>query len=148
MGGMGLSDEFGRFARAHLGDRVLRRVYAVVAADGDAAWTAGEAAAQAKVSHHEADQALRHFAAAGIVARVGSPGGPRRYRWALATGDHAGVGIDGTEPAIDPVCGMAVPAESPHVARDGDREVRFCSLPCLVRWNAGPRPRDVRRPAG
>lgn len=134
---MDVSDRFERFARAHLGDRILRAMYAVMAADPAAEWTAGEVAAHAKVSHHEADQALRRFAAAGIVALVDAPGRPHRYRWTL--GELAPVDIDGGEEAIDPVCGMSVPPESRHVARDGDREIRFCSLPCLVRWNAGAR---------
>ena len=142
----GVSERFDRFARAHLGDRALRAIYAVMAADPAAEWTVGEVAVHAKVSHHEADQALRRFAAAGIVAHMAAPGRPHRYQWALTADDPAEVDIAGREQAIDPVCGMSVPAGSRHVARDGDREVRFCSLPCLVRWNAASTTRR-RRPA-
>lgn len=146
MAAVDVPDTFERFARAHLGDRILRAIYAVMAADPAAEWTAGEVAAHAKVSHHEADQALRRFASAGIVAEVAAHGRPHRYRWALTMAEYTRVDVGGEE-AIDPVCGMTVPAESRHVARDGDREIRFCSLPCLVRWNAASATRRGRAAA-
>jgi len=140
------SEAFERFARAHLGDRVERAVYAVVAAHPAREWAVREVAAHARVSHHEADQALRRFAAAGIVARIDLPGRSDRYRWILEMRDLAdGPSAAGQQP-IDPVCGMPVPPDSPHVAHDGDLDVRFCSLPCLVRWNASTRKAERRSP--
>lgn len=142
------SEAFERFARAHLGDRTERAVYAVVAGTPATEWAVGEVAAHATVSHHEADQALRRFAAAGIVTRLDLPGRPHRYRWTLEMRYLA----DGrTTPGwdlVDPMCGMPVPADSPHVAHDGDLDVRFCSLPCLVRWNAATRKATRARTGG
>lgn len=134
------SEAFLRFARAHLGDRAERAVYAVVAAGPPAEWSAGEVAAHAGVSHHQADQVLRRFAAAGIVERVATR--PHRYLWAPAMA-YLFDGRTGDGDPIDPVCGMPVPFGTTHIARDGDREVRFCSLPCLVRWRRATRPKEA-----
>ena len=135
MTGSSVSDAFLQFARAHLLTAADRAVYPVLAADRARAWTAGEVAAQAGVSHHEADQALRRFAAAGIVTHSRSPGAPHRYQWTAAMAYL--FGLETTVQFVDPVCGMPVPEDSPHVVHDGDRDVRFCSLPCLVRWRSG-----------
>ena len=128
------TDAFVRFAKAHLPSRAERTIYPVLAGAPDRDWTAGEVAAAAGVSHHEADQALRRFASAGIVDHSHVRGQSHRYRWHpdmgyLRQGDVSG-------PAIDPVCGMPVPPGTPHTARDDDAEIRFCSLPCLVRWRS------------
>ena len=133
------SDAFERFARAHLGTRAERAVYAVVAGHPSAAWSVGEVAAHARVSHHEAAQALRRFAAAGIVARFERPARSDQYRWALEVPALLDGTSADTQQAVDPVCGMPIPPDSPHVVHDGDVDVRFCSLPCLVRWRAASR---------
>ena len=46
-----------RFAPVHLPSNAERAIYPVLAGAPDRAWTAGEVAAAASVSHHEADQA-------------------------------------------------------------------------------------------
>ena len=136
------TDAFVRFAKAHLPSKTERTIYPVLAGAPDRDWAAGEVAAAAGVSHHEADQALRRFASAGIVHhRV--RGQSHRYRWHpdmgyLRQGDVSG-------PAIDPVCGMPVPPGTPHTARDDDTEIRFCSLPCLVRWRSDRHRRRATR---
>jgi Cu+-exporting ATPase len=47
----------------------------------------------------------------------------------------------------DPVCGMTVRPDSPHVARHGNREYRFCSAGCRAKFTADPashlEPRDA-----
>lgn len=101
------TDAFVRFAKAHLPSKAERTIYPVLAGAPDRDWTAGEVAATAGVSHHEADQALRRFASAGIVDHSHVRGQSHRYRWHpdmgyLRQGDVSG-------PAIDPVCGMPVP---------------------------------------
>ena len=84
------------------------------------------------MSDHEADQALRRFAAAGIVERCDDPGHPRRYRWhpSMAYLDSS---LE-SQGLRDPACGMPVASDSPHVAEDDGERVVFCSLPRLVRW--------------
>ena len=136
------NERFIRFARAHLPSTPERVIYPVLAGSPDRDWTAGDLAAAAGVSHNEADQALRRFAAAGIVHHTHMSGHGHRYRW----GPEMAYLHDGTTIALptDPVCGMPVPPGTPHTARDGDGQVRFCSLPCLVRWRSdqrGGRPR-------
>jgi len=133
------NEAFVRFARAHLPGKTERAVYPVVASTPDRDWTPGEVAAAAGVSHHEADQTLRRFAAAGIVDHRRVPGHGHRYRWHaemayLRDGDLEGL-------TIDPVCGMPVPPGTPHTALDGDEVLRFCSLACLVRWRSNRRRR-------
>jgi hypothetical protein len=135
------SDAFVRFAKVHLPTNAERAIYPVLAGAPDRDWTAGEVAAAAKVSHHEADQALRRFASAGIVDHTHARGHGHHYRWHPDMGYLREGADDGA--AIDPVCGMPVPAGAPHTARDGDTEIRFCSLPCLVRWTSSQR----RRPS-
>lgn len=120
------------FRDAHLPTSVDWAVFIVMSSLGDESLTAAEVARDARASHHEADQALRRFAAAGIVERIDEAGRPRRYRLHeemayLATGQER----TGT---LDPVCGMPISEDSPHVIDDGEERVVFCSLPCLVRW--------------
>lgn len=132
-------DAFLRFAKVHLATNAERAIYPVLGGAPDRDWTAGEVAAAARVSHHEADQALRRFAAANIVDHTHVRGQGHRYRWHPDMGYlHQGGEVG---PAIDPVCGMPVPAGAPHTARDGETDVSFCSLPCLVRWTSGQRRR-------
>ncbi len=74
-----ISKDLAQFARAHLSSTTERHIYTVI--DGSSeAWSATTATRAAKVSDHEADQALRHFHKAGIVDLDGGPR-PRRYRW-------------------------------------------------------------------
>ena len=128
-------DAFARFARAHLPTPAERAVYPVLAGVSDGRWTAGEVAAAAGVSHHEADQALRRFAAAGIVDRIRVRGRSDHYRWHPEM-SYLREGHNGDLP-IDPVCGMPVPPDTAHVAADHDgASFSFCSLPCLVRWRS------------
>jgi YHS domain-containing protein len=129
---------FGQFMGAHLPTDVERAVFWVLVGSSSQVWTVAGVARDARVGDHEADQALRRFTAAGILERIDDPGHPRRYRWRPAMAYLH----DGSEPPgrIDPVCGMPVPADTPHVAPDVDgREVAFCSLPCLVRWRSARR---------
>lgn len=128
-----------QFRRAHLPTDSERAVFGVLAGSLDRVWTVAAVARYARVSDHEADQALRRFGAAGILERVDEPGHPRRYRWRR----EMAYLHEGTEPAgrRDPVCGMPVPADSPHVAEDDGQEVAFCSLPCLVHWRVERRGR-------
>ena len=131
------SDAFVRFAKVHLPTNAERAIYPVLAGAPDHDWTPGEVAAAAKVSHHEADQALRRFASAGIVDHSHLRGQGHRYRWHP---DMRYLRQDAvSSSAVDPVCGMPVPPETPHSALDGDTEIRFCSLPCLVRWKSDRR---------
>src|SRR3546814_11660953 len=88
--------------RSHLPGKVERAIYPVVASTPDRDWAPGEIAAAAGVSNHEADQALRRFASAGIVDHRHVRGHGHRYRW------HADMaylrGDDAEGLAIDPVC--------------------------------------------
>jgi len=113
----------------------------VIAAGPPAEWTAGQTAAHAGVSHHEADKVLRRFAAAGIVERVDIPGRPHRYSWTPTLAYLTTTAAVSFDTVIDPICGMPVPAATPHLATDGPEDVRFCSLNCLVRWRAANRSR-------
>lgn len=127
-----------QFMGAHLPTEVERAVFWVLADSQKHVWTRTDVARGAQVSDHEADQALRRFSAAGILEQLPASGHPRRYRWRAEMAYLR----DGTEPSgrRDPVCGMPVPANSPHVAADDDgQEVAFCSLPCLVRWRSDHR---------
>lgn len=127
------------FMGAHLPTGVDRAVFWALAGSLDRRWTRAEVAGEAQVSDHEADQALRRFRSAGILEQVADRGGPRRYRWSA----EMAYLHNGTDPAgrIDPICGMPVPADSPHVADADGRAVAFCSLPCLVRWRSQHRAR-------
>ena len=134
----GRDTAFAQFMGAHLPTDVERAVFWVLAGSSSQVWTVAGVAREARVSDHEADQALRRFTAAAIMERIDDPGHPRRYRWR----PEMSYLHDGSDPVgrIDPVCGMPVPADTPHVALDDDgREVAFCSLPCLVRWRSGHR---------
>src|SRR3546814_11427895 len=75
------NDAFERFARAHLPGKVERAIYPVVASTPDRDWAPGEVAAAAGVSNHEADQALRRFASAGLVAQRHMRGHDQHHRW-------------------------------------------------------------------
>ena len=134
------------FARAHLRTEAARAVFGVLADSPERDWTAAAVAKHAGVSDGEADHALRRFGAAGVVERLSEPGRPRRYRWrpemAYLSRGNAPSG------ERDPVCGMPVPSDTPHVADDGGRQMRFCSLPCLVLWRTQHRPPLALRPAG
>ena len=132
---------FRRFVGAHLPTDNDRAVFWVLAGSQFTTWTVSAVARDAGVSDHEADQALRRFAAAGILERVDDKGRPRRYRWRSEMSYlHQGAAPAGV---VDPVCGMPVPADTPHRAVDDDgRDVTFCSVPCLVRW------RHAHRAAG
>jgi len=134
---------FQALARAHLRTRVERAVFAVVAGDTGRWWTAAAAARAAGVDELDADQTLRRFGAAGIVeSEAGSAGSRYRYRAEMAYLSTDG-GTDEAGELRDPVCGMPVAADTPHVADDDGRVVRFCSMPCLVRWQ-----RDRRTGSG
>lgn len=97
-------------------------------------WTVVGVAEDALVSDEGADLALRRFTAAGIIERLCEPGRRPSYRWRR----EMAYLHDGSEPCgrRDPVCGMAVPTDSPHVVEHEGHQVAFCSLPCLVRWRA------------
>lgn len=130
---------FARFRGAHLPTPAERAVFLVLSGSRDRVWTAAGVARDARVSDHEADQALRRFTAAGIIDRLDEPGHPRRYR---LRPEMAYLHDGGDPPGrVDPVCGMPVPEDSPHVAEDDGEEIAFCSLPCLVRWRAAHRGR-------
>lgn len=133
----------GLFMAAHLPGDADRAVFWVLAGSRWRVWTAAGVARDAGVSDHEADLALRRFSAAGILERLDEPGRPRRYRWR----PEMAYLHDGTDPPgrRDPVCGMPVRADTPHVAEHDGQELAFCSLACLVRWRFEHRPR--RRPA-
>lgn len=133
---------FAALARAHLRTRAERAVFGVVAASSGRWWTAPAAARAAGVDEIDADQALRRFAAAGIVEQeLGRTDGSRyRYRAEMA---YLSTGGDTEEDGElrDPVCGMPVAPDTPHVADDHGHVVRFCSLPCLVLWQRAHRAR-------
>lgn len=130
---------FEALARAHLRTRAERAVFAVVAASSGRWWSAPAAARAAGVDEIDADQALRRFGAAGIVEHeAGSAGNRYRYRAEMAYLSAAGDAEEEGE-LRDPVCGMPVAPDTPHVADDHGRVVRFCSLPCLVRWQRAQR---------
>lgn len=132
-------------ARAHLRTRAERAVFAVVAGDPGRWWTAATAARGARVEELDADQTLRRFTAAGIVEQeAGSAGSRYRYRAEMAYLSTGG-GADEDGELRDPVCGMPVSADTPHVADDHGRAVRFCSIPCLVRWQRSQRARHRDR---
>ena len=133
---------FAQFRRAHLPTDAERAVFFVLAGSLDRVWTVAGVARDARVSDHEADQALRRLTAACILERVDEPGHPRRYRWRP---EMAYLRDAGDPPGrVDPVCGMPVRADSPHIAVHDGEEVAFCSLPCLVRWRAEQRGRHRR----
>lgn len=137
-----LSDRFVVFAGVHLRTSAERRVYAAMASTPELEWTVAQLAATAQVSHHEADEALRRFVAAGIADRTGS-GPRRRYRWSATMAYLTATGTPVSRD-IDPVCGMPVDVEAKHVVEHGGDTIHFCSLPCLVLWRSNHR-RDGSR---
>ena len=75
-----------------------------------------------------------HFCSARCAARFADD--PARY--------------DGSASAMteqrDPVCGMQVPADSPHRVEHGGRTWRFCSARCAEKFAADPARYDGSRP--
>ena len=126
---------FAALARSHLRRPAERAVFAVVAGAADRWWTSDEVAHDAGVDGLAADQALRRFAAAGIVdgARHGEV---RSYRYGASMAYlqlEGAPDIDGEH--RDPVCGMPVPLHASHRAPKPDGGVaRFCSPVCLALW--------------
>lgn len=136
---------FRALARAHLRTRVERAVFGVVAGAAGFWWTAAGAARAAGVGELDADQTLRRFGAAGIVEQQAGAAG-RRYRYrAEMSYLRSDGGADVDDELTDPVCGMPVAADTPHIADDRGRVVRFCSIPCLTRWQRARRTRDHDR---
>lgn len=133
---------FDRFASAHLAAGADRAVFMVLAGSRARTWTAADAAHDARVSALDADLVLRRFEGAGVVERLADVEGPVRYRWSA----EMAYLHDGTEPPgpVDPVCGMPVASDSPHIADHDGEEIAFCSVSCLVRWRAGQRGRSPR----
>jgi len=127
---------FRALAQVHLRTPAERAVFAVVTG-GRRWWTPASAARAASVDGLDADRALRRFAAAGIVDQEVGPAG-RRYRY-RAEMDYLQGDIDVDDELRDPVCGMPVAADTPHVADDHGRVVRFCSVPCLTLWQRSQR---------
>lgn len=133
---------FEALARAHLRSAEERAVFGVIASGPARWWSVTEAARAAHVEQLDTDQALRRFAAAGIVAQGDQPNQYRyRDQMRYLTNECA---FDATDARRDPVCGMPVTADAPYVAHEPGREVLFCSLPCLLRWQRAKRTR--RRP--
>lgn len=135
---------FRALAHAHLRTPVERAVFAVMAGTAGRWWAASAAARAADVGELDADQTLRRFEAAGIVEHRSDRAGRRyRYRAEMAyLSAEGGIVVD--DDLRDPVCGMPVAPDTPHVADDDGRVVRFCSLPCLVRWQRARRARRQR----
>lgn len=140
------TNAFARFARAHLPSAPERSIYRVLAATADRAWAVAELAAAAGVTHHDADQALRRFAAAGIVHDTQVRGRGHRYRWHPEMA-YLRAGTAGDR-AVDPVCGMPVPPGSAHVERHADTEVSFCSRRASCAGDRTSRRDCVRRTGG
>lgn len=132
---------FRALAQAHLRTPAERAVFAVLAG-ARRWWTAAGAARAAGVGGLDADQALRRFAAAGIVDQDAGTAG-RRYRY-RAEMDYLHGDPDLDDERRDPVCGMPVAADTPHVADDDGRVVRFCSIPCLTLWRRAQRRGQTR----
>ncbi|MDQ6618114.1 MAG: YHS domain-containing protein, partial [Pseudomonadota bacterium] len=61
--------------------------------------------------------------------------------------DHPAVVVDGPAPPLmDPVCGMTVSVDSPHVLHHEGRPVYFCSSGCKAKFVANPAKYQVARP--
>lgn len=130
---------FTQFARAHLRHPAQRTAYLVLAGSPDEAWSARAIAERSHADPHQVDIALRQFTAAGITETAGhSHTGDRLYRW------HPTMAYlhqdDGTSTeTADPVCGMPVPASTPHTETTDHQVQRFCSLRCRTAWRAASR---------
>lgn len=124
---------FARFASAHMPTDHDRAVFWVLAGSETTTWSVTAVAREAQISDHEADRALRRFAAAGILERLDDRGHPRQYRWRPQMSYlHHGEAPAGP---LDPVCGMPVRADASYSVVDQDgHDVFFCSMPCLVQW--------------
>ena len=48
------------------------------------------------------------------------------------------VAVEPVPPLIDPVCGMTVPAQSPHVFKHKGERIVFCSASCSAKFVASP----------
>lgn len=128
------------FAAVHLRSDAERAVYSVVAGGLERVWSSAEVARHAALELHEADQVLRRFAAAGIL-ESSEDGRIRRFRWAPAMAYLFDAAPMVTDPdvALDPVCGMPVPVDSPHRRERPDGFVLFCSPVCVARYDAAQR---------
>lgn len=63
-----------------------------------------------------------------------------------ATGQPAFVADESVQALIDPVCGMTVTVDSPHVLPQEGKPVYFCSLGCKAKFAANPAKYQVARP--
>jgi hypothetical protein len=130
---------FTKFARAHLRTPAQRAAYLALAGTPDEAWSAPAIAAQSNVDAHEVDITLRQFTAAGITEDAGhSSGGDQLYRWHPTMAylhQHDQPSLD----AVDPVCGMPVPASTQLTETTGDQVQRFCSIRCQAAWRTAAR---------
>ncbi len=123
------------FTDAHLSTNAEWAVFTVVASSRDRLWTARRVGREAKVSDHEADEALRRFSAAGIVERVDDAGHPRRYRWRPAMAY-----LDGGTERQDDAIPCAGCRSTPMDHTSSKRLVsRSSSAPCRA-WCAGATP--------
>lgn len=132
---MSMPDPLVHFARAHLRTPVQRAVYRTVGSNPDGWWTASEIAEHTGLDPLDVGQTLRGFASAGILHE--ERGGPvRTYRWH----DELRYVFEGSAPEgvmIDPVCGMPVGTDSPHVGHDETGAiVRFCSRYCQLTYRS------------
>ena len=104
-----VTSAFRSFAQAHLCTAPYRAVF-TIRAGTRRWWTSASTARAAGVGGLDADQALRRFAAAGIVDQGAGTGG-RRYRY-RAEMDYLQDDVDLDDGLRDPVCGMPVPADT------------------------------------
>jgi YHS domain-containing protein len=131
--------DFAQFARAHLRNPAERTAYLALAGTPDEVWSASAIARRSRADIHDVDVALRRFAAAGIAEATGaSATGERLYRW-HTTMAYLHAGDRGDSGAVDPVCGMPVPADGPYTETTDGEDLRFCSLRCQMAWRAASR---------
>ena len=142
-------DVYSQFAHRHLGGREERAVYLTFVAQEADSWSVDEIAERNQLPLDQVERVLEEFHAAGIVEPI-EVTGQRRYRWRSDMNYVFGAREPSAE-WIDPVCGMPVLAQSPHVAEDVyGRPRRFCSSLCLTAFRAfpstfsGPVPSNVR----
>lgn len=130
-----MPDPLAHFARAHLRTAAQRAVYRTVGSNPDSWWTGSEIAGHTGFDPLDIARILRGFAAAGILHEQ-RRGQGRRYRWH----DDVRYVLDGTTPRgamTDPVCGMPVRADSPHLDTDAEgATVRFCSRFCQLAFRS------------
>jgi YHS domain-containing protein len=136
-----------QFIRTHLRTPAQRAVYAALGGSPERPLSVQDIAPLGRVDDYEIDVALRKFAAAGILERVVPEAGPAQYRWRDEMRYlFEAVLPPNAEDVIDPVCGMPVAPESPHVLRDASGQaILFCSLDCLTIFRIrGDTPGDWR----